>query len=70
MSTLFVRSARTPLRRTIGGYGKVQRYSESTTGKIGIAQDTEKKGDVLQKGARRDPELYVSFDIGNAIGNN
>ena len=26
---------------------------------VGVAQDTDKKAEVLQKGARRDPELYV-----------
>ena len=55
MSALILRQAGAQTRRAIGGYGRIQRRTAA-----GVVQDTGKNPDVLKKGAKRDPELYVS----------
>lgn len=57
MSPLIARASGAVARRTaFGGYGAAMQKRTA----VGIAQDTQKKTTVLQKGAKRDPELYVS----------
>ena len=57
MSALFTRASGLAARRSLaGGYGATMQRRTA----VGVVQDTDKKSEVLKKGARRDPELYVS----------
>ena len=56
MSAFLTRASGLAARRNFGGYGTTQRRTASSAE---VAQDTSKKAEVLKKGARRDPELYV-----------
>lgn len=58
MPTMLSRLASQSARRTVGGYGRLQpRFATTISSAEG--PDTSKEGTVLQKGAKRDPELYV-----------